>query len=51
MVNYDDVNADGFTDLVIHVITQELNLTPNDTLKHPQFGPEIKKFLKELKNL
>jgi|GEM_PF-6177843 len=31
MASYEDVNEDGFTDLVIHVITKELNLTPNDT--------------------
>jgi len=31
MASYEDVNEDGFTDLVIHVITKELNLTSNDS--------------------
>ena len=31
MTSYEDVNGDGFTDVVIHVITETLQLTPTNT--------------------
>ena len=30
MTSYEDINVDGFTDVVIHVITEALQLTPSD---------------------
>jgi len=31
MVNYEDINGDGFTDVVVHIITKNLQLKPTDT--------------------
>src|SRR3989344_593469 len=31
ITNYKDINGDGFTNIVIHIITEKLQLTPSDT--------------------
>lgn len=31
MASYEDVNGDSFTDIIAHVITKDLQLTPSDT--------------------
>ena len=31
MISYEDVNSDSFIDIIIHVITKDLQLTPSDT--------------------
>ncbi|MBI4837117.1 MAG: hypothetical protein HY813_01770 [Candidatus Portnoybacteria bacterium] len=31
MTSFEDINEDGFTDIIVHVITKELQLSPSDT--------------------
>jgi hypothetical protein len=31
MASYKDINGDGFIDLIVHIVTKELQLTPSDT--------------------
>ena len=30
MADYSDINGDGFTDIIVHIITEALQLTTND---------------------